>query len=483
MNYRMIVRVLAWILLIYAGLMLLPLIAGLWYHQRVLNFIISMAVTAALGGLLLIPKPRSGSLVARDGFVIVGMGWITISLLGALPFVLSGSIPNYVDAVFETASGLTTTGATVVTDIAAMTANHRADMFWRCFTHWIGGMGVLVFLMAVLPMSGEHSMHIMRAEVPGPTVGKLVPRARETARMLYLIYIGLTLAETVLLLFGGMSFYDALLHACSTAGTGGFSTNPNSIGGFGSAYIETVVTVFMFLFGVNFNLYFLIFIGHWKEALKSEELHWYLGIIFASVLLLSLGIRKLFGSLGETVHQAFFNVGTLMSTTGFGTVDFTVDWPEYCKWILMLLMLCGACAGSTGGGIKVSRLIILGKNGLAELRQMIRPRSVTRVQLDGKRVERSTVKAAGTFFAVYFALLLFFSLIVSLDGADIATSFSAALSCLSNIGPGMTRVIGPAGSFAFFSHRTKILLSLAMLMGRLEIYPILVLLSPRTWRK
>ena len=483
MNYRMIARVLGWILLIYAGLMLLPLIAGLWYRESVLNFILSGALTAALGCLLLIPRPKTNSLVARDGFVIVGIGWITISLLGALPFVISGSIPRYVDAVFETASGLTTTGATVVKDIGWMTAHHRGDMFWRCFTHWIGGMGVLVFLMAVLPMSGEHSMHIMRAEVPGPTVGKLVPRARKTARVLYLIYIGLTLTETVFLCCGGMSFYDALLHSFSTAGTGGFSTNPDSIGGFGSAYIESVVTVFMFLFGVNFNLYFLILIGHWKEALKSEELHWYLGIIFGCVLLLSLGIRKLYGGFGGALHQAFFNVGTLMSTTGFGTVDFTETWPEYCKWILMLLMLCGACAGSTGGGIKVSRLIILCKSGMAELRQMIRPRSVMRVELDGKRVERSTVKATATFFSVYIALLLFFSLIVSLDGVDIPTSFTAALSCLSNIGPGMTRAIGPAGSFVFFSDRTKMVLTMAMLMGRLEIYPILVLLSPRTWKR
>ena len=483
MNYRLIARVLGWILLIYAGLMLLPLAAGLWYGERVWNFIISMGVTAAVGGLLLIPKPQSNSLVARDGFVIVGIGWITISLLGALPFVLSGSIPRYVDAVFETVSGLTTTGATVVKDIAWMTAHHRGDMFWRCFTHWIGGMGVLVFLMAVLPMSGEHSMHIMRAEVPGPTVGKLVPRARETARVLYLIYIGLTLTETAFLRCGGMSLYDSLLHSFSTAGTGGFSTNPNSIGGFGSSYIETVVTVFMFLFGVNFNLYFLILIGHWKDALKSEELHWYLGIIFVCALLVSLGIRGLYGSYGEALHQAFFNIGTLMSTTGFGTVDFTENWPEYCKWILMLLMLCGACAGSTGGGIKISRLIILCKSGLSELRQMIRPRTVTRVQMDGKRVESSTVKATTTFFTVYISLLLLFSLVVSLDGADIPTSFTAALSCLSNIGPGMTKAIGPAGSFVFFSDRTKLVLTMAMLMGRLEVYPILVLLSPRTWKR
>ena len=482
MNYRMIARILGLILLIYAGLMLLPLAAGLWYGENVLNFVVTIGITAALGGLLQLVRPRSNSMVARDGFVIVGLGWITISLLGALPFVLSGSIPRYVDALFETASGLSTTGATVVSDIAGMTQHHRGDMFWRIFTHWIGGMGVLVFLMAVLPMSGEHSMHIMRAEIPGPTVGKLVPRAKKTARVLYLIYIGLTLAETLFLLFGGMSFYDALLHACSTAGTGGFSTNAASIGGFNSSYIETVITVFMFLFGVNFNLYFLILVGHWKEALKSEELHWYLVIIFGGALLLSLGTCKIFGSFGEALHQAFFNIGALLSTTGFGTVDFT-DWPEYCKWFLMLLMFCGGCAGSTGGGIKLSRLMILGKNVVAELRQMVRPRSVVRVQLDGKRVERGTVKAASTFFTLYMGLLLLFSILVSLDGVDIATSFTAALSCLSNIGPGMTRAIGPSGSFAFFSDRSKLLLSLAMLLGRLEFYPIVVLLSPRTWKR
>ena len=479
MNYRMICRVLGLILLIYAGLLLLPMIAGLVYGESVLNFLATIGISAALGLLLLIPKPRTGSLVARDGFVIVGLGWISISLLGALPFWFSGSIPSYIDALFETASGLSTTGATILTDIEAMP---RGDMFWRMFTHWIGGMGVLVFLMAVMPMSGEHSMHIMRAEVPGPTVGKLVPRVRRTAMILYLIYIGLTLLETVLLLFGGMSFYEALLHAFSTAGTGGFSTNPASIGGFGSRYIETVICVFMFLFGVNFNLYYLILIWRWKEALKSEELHWYLGIILSSVLLLSLGIRNLYGGFWQGVHQAFFNVGALLSTTGYGTVDFTV-WPEYCKWILILLMFCGGCAGSTGGGIKLSRLMILGKSSVSELEKMIRPRSVTRVELDGKRVEAGTVQAARVFFTIYMGLLLFFSLLISLDGVDIATSFTAALSCLSNIGPGMTQAIGPAGGFAFFSWHSKLWMTLAMLLGRLEIYPILVLLSPRTWKK
>ena len=356
MNYRMIGRVLGLILLLFAALMLLPLIAGLCYGENVANFVLPMGIAAFAGALLLLPKPKSTGLVARDGFVIVGLGWLLISLLGALPFVLSGSIPNYIDALFEAASGLSTTGATVVTDLDAMP---RGDLFWRLFTHWIGGMGVLVFIMAVLPMSGEHSMHIMRAEVPGPTVGKLVPRARQTALILYLIYIGLTVLETVLLLLGGMSFYDALLHAFATAGTGGFSTNGASIGGFHSLYIELVAAVFMLLFGLNFNLYYLALIGRGRDALKNEELHCFLGIVAAAVLLIVPGIRGLYGGTLPALRHAFFNVATIISTTGFGTVDFTV-WPEYCKWNLILLMFIGGCAGSTGGSIKLSRLMILG---------------------------------------------------------------------------------------------------------------------------
>ena len=479
MNYRMIGRVLGLILLLFAALMLLPLIAGLCYGENVANFVLPMGIAAFAGALLLLPKPKSTGLVARDGFVIVGLGWLLISLLGALPFVLSGSIPNYIDALFEAASGLSTTGATVVTDLDAMP---RGDLFWRLFTHWIGGMGVLVFIMAVLPMSGEHSMHIMRAEVPGPTVGKLVPRARQTALILYLIYIGLTVLETVLLLLGGMSFYDALLHAFATAGTGGFSTNGASIGGFHSLYIELVAAVFMLLFGLNFNLYYLALIGRGRDALKNEELHCFLGIVAAAVLLIVPGIRGLYGGTLPALRHAFFNVATIISTTGFGTVDFTV-WPEYCKWILILLMFIGGCAGSTGGGIKLSRLMILGKSLRAELRRMARPRSVVRVQMDGKRIESDTIRAAMVFFSLFMLLLILFSALVSLDGCDIATSFTAALSCLSNIGPGMTAAIGPAGSFAFFSDRTKLLLTLAMLLGRLELYPILLLFSPRTWKR
>ncbi len=477
MNYRMIFRVLGMILLCLSALMLLPLVAGLCYGENVLNFVYTIGISGALGGLLYCSRPVSTRLFARDGFAIVGLGWILISLLGALPFVFSGSIPNYIDALFETVSGFTTTGSTILSDVEALP---RADLFWRCFTHWIGGMGVLVFIMAVLPMSGEHSMHIMRAEVPGPTVGKLVPRAKKTASILYLIYVAMTAVETVLLLLGGMDLYDALLHSFATAGTGGFSTRTASIGAFDSLYVEMVTATFMLLFGINFNLYFLLLMGRVKDVLKNEELHWYLGIISISVLALALGISRMYGSFGTALRHAYFNVTSIISTTGFGTEDFNL-WPEFCKWILVLLMFTGACAGSTGGGLKISRIAILFKTALAELRQMIRPRNVSQVQLDGRKVDAGAVKAVSTFFVLYIFLLLFFTFIVSFDNYDIGTNFTATLSCISNVGPGMS-LVGPTGNFDIFSGFSKLALSLAMLFGRLEIFPILVLFSRRTWR-
>lgn len=473
----MICRILSAILLCLAGLFLLPLIAGLCYGENVLNFVISIAVAAAAGGLLRLIRPRDTRLFARDGFAIVGLGWILMALIGALPFVTSGSIPNYFDAVFETISGLTTTGASVLNDVEAMP---RGDMFWRQFTHWIGGMGVLVFIMAVLPTSNEHSMHIMRAEVPGPTVGKLVPRARQTATILYLIYIALTLAETVFLLCGGMSFYDALLHAFATAGTGGFSTRAASIAAYDSLYIELVTATFMILFGVNFNLYFLLLIKRGKDVVKNEELRWYLGIVAGAVLAIALGISKLYGGFGLALRHSYFYVASIISTTGFCTVDYTL-WPEYCKWILVLLMFTGACAGSTGGGLKISRIAILTKTAQVEIKQTAHPQSVSLVQMDGRRVSDGTIKAVSVYFAQYMFFLLLFTFIVSLDGYDLATNFTAALSCLSNIGPGMS-LVGPTGNFDFFSHGVKVALSLAMLIGRLEIYPILVLFSRHAWR-
>ena len=478
MNRRMICRVLGLILLCLTALLLLPTVAGLCYGEGVSHFLITMAISGVLGFLLTRIKPYSDVIYAKDGFVVVSLGWILMSMIGALPFVLSGDIPHYIDALFETVSGFTTTGASILENVEGLS---RGCMFWRSFTHWIGGMGVLVFILAVLPMSGEHSMHIMRAEVPGPTVGKLVPRVRQTAKILYLIYIAMTLLEMLLLLLGGMSFYDALLHAFATAGTGGFSTKAASIAAFDSLYLEMVIAVFMVLFGVNFNLYFLLLIGRWKDALKSEELHWYLGIIAASVMAIALGISKMYGGIAAGLRHAFFYVASITSSTGFGTVDF-VTWPEYCKWIIVMLMFCGACAGSTGGGIKTSRVIILFKNVACEIRQMIHPRTVTRVQLDGKRVDTDGLKAVSTFFTSFMLLLITGSFLVSLDGYDMATNFSAVLSSLSNIGPGMS-LIGPTGNYNIFSYGSKLVLTITMLIGRLEIFPILILFSPSTWKK
>ena len=478
MNRRMICRVLGFILECLAGLLILPTVAGLCYGEGVTHFLITMALSGTLGFLLTRVKPYSDVIYAKDGFVVVSLGWVLMSMIGALPFVLSGDIPNYINALFETVSGFTTTGASILEDVEGLS---RGCMFWRSFTHWIGGMGVLVFILAVLPMSGEHSMHIMRAEVPGPTVGKLVPRVRQTAKILYLIYIAMTVLEMLLLLLGGMSFYDALLHAFATAGTGGFSTKGASIAAFDSLYLEMVIAVFMVLFGINFNLYFLLLIGRGKDALKSEELHWYLGIIAASVMAIALGISKMYGGLATGLRHAFFYVASITSSTGFGTVDF-VTWPEYCKWIIVMLMFCGACAGSTGGGIKTSRVIILFKNVACEIRQMIHPRTVTRVQLDGKRVDADGLKAVSTFFTSFMLLLITGSFLVSLDGYDMATNFSAVLSSLSNIGPGMS-LIGPTGNYNIFSYGSKLVLTVMMLIGRLEIFPILILFSPSTWKK
>ena len=479
MNGRMIARILGTVLLLLAAFLLLPLIVGLIYGENVLGFALTIALSAALGlVLLLCLKPKSTEIYAREGFAAVGLVWITLGLVGALPLVLSGDVPHYIDAVFEVTSGFTTTGASVLPDVEALS---RGGQFWRIFTHWLGGMGVLVFVMAVMPLSGDRSMHIMRAEVPGPTVGKLVPRARKTAMILYLIYLGLTLTETVLLLFGGMSFYEALLHAFASAGTGGFSTRAASIGAFDSAYIEIVVGIFLILFGTNFNLYYLVLAGRARDALKSEELHWLWGIVACSVAAIAVGLRPIYGSVPTALRHAFFNVTTIISTTGFGTEDFT-KWPGYVQTLLVCLMLIGGCAGSTGGGLKISRVILLVKTAAADMRKMVRPRSVNRVSLDGQRVSRETTSAVYTYFALYMLILLGCAFLVSFDGYDFATNFTAALSCMSNIGPGLS-LIGPAGSFGIFSDFSKIVMSLTMLCGRLEIYAILILFLPSTWRK
>ena len=478
MNARMIARILGTVLLIFAALMLFPLIAGLCYGENIMNFVISIVATGAAGGVLLLFKPRTSAISSRDGYAAVGLAWIFMGLFGALPFVISGDIPDYVDAVFETVSGLTTTGSSILPNVEALS---RGGLFWRSFTHWIGGMGVLVFIMAVLPTGDEHSMHIMRAEVPGPTVGKLVPRARETARILYFIYGALTIIETVLLMLGGMSFYDALLHAFATAGTGGFSTRAASVAAFNSLYIEMVIAFFLVLFGINFNLYYFVIIGQVKEALKSEELHCYFGLIAAATLSIAAGISKMYGGFGTALRHAFFNTMSIVSTAGFGTVDF-VQWPEYAQYILVLLMFIGGCAGSTGGGLKLSRVMLLVKTAGADVVQMLHPREVRRVQMDGKRVDAATTKAVYSFFFLYVLIIVVTGLLISVDGYDFTVNFTAALSSMSNIGPGLS-IIGPTGNFAIFSTFSKIVLTIVMLLGRLEIYPLVILASPTLWRR
>ncbi len=477
MNYRMIAFILSRVLLIMAALLLLPLITALVYGENILPFAVTIAATAACGGVLTLFRPRTREIYAREGYSAVGLSWLVMSLLGALPFVLSGDIPRYVDAFFETVSGFTTTGASILNDIESLS---RSGLFWRSFTHWIGGMGVLVFLMAVMPLGGERSMHIMRAEVPGPTVGKLVPRARETARILYRIYTAFTVAETVLLMCGGMSFYEALLHAFATAGTGGFSTRNASIAAFDSAYIEGVIASFLVLFGMNFNLFYLILIGRVREALRSEELHRYFEIILASILLIVIGTVRRYG-LGQSLRHGFFITMTTLSTAGFCTQDYML-WPAYLQTMIVVLMFIGGCAGSTGGGLKLSRVMLFIRTAAADVGRVVNPRRVNRVQMDGRRVTPETTGAVYAYVALVMLILLGCTMLVSFDGFDFSTNFTAALSCISNVGPGLGK-IGPSGNFSIFSTFSKLVMAVTMLFGRLEIYAMLILFIPSTWKR
>lgn len=423
-------------------------------------------------------KPENKRIYKKEGLLIVGSAWILWSLFGALPFFLSGSIPSYLDAFFETVSGFTTTGSTILTDIEALP---KGMSFWRSLTHWIGGMGVLVFVMMLTSLDDENSMHLMRAEVPGPEADKLVPRARTTAQILYAMYFVLTAVEVVFLLFGGMSFYDALLHAFSTAGTGGFSNRNSSVAYYNSAYIDGVITVFMILFGVNFNLYFLVCMHKWKEALKNEELHVYLGIIAGAVALITADILHQYGSVVHAFRYASFQVGAIITTTGFCTADWN-QWPEFSKAILLGLMVVGACAGSTGGGIKVSRLMILLKSIKQETKRMLHPKAVTIVRVNGRRISRETMSGVYIYFICYIMIMLFSVLLVSINNFDFGTSFSAVLTTLNNVGPGISAV-GAVENFSQFSALSKLIFCVDMLVGRLEIFPYLLLLSPELWRR
>ena len=479
MNFRMIGQVIGRVLCIEAALMLLPMVAALAYGESPAPFLITIAVTGGIGLVMWRVRAKSGGMTARDGFLIVGLSWIAMSLFGALLFVLTGDIPNYIDALFETISGLTTTGASVVTAPEEMT---RGGMFWRLFTHWIGGMGILVFVLAVSPMANGDSgdaLHLLRAESPGVNVGKLVPRMRRSTTILYLIYIGLTVLMFVLLIFD-MPFFDALTTAFATAGTGGFSIRNAGMSVY-SPYSQTVITVFMILFSINFTLYYLLLIGKFRQALRSEEMWVFLGILAAVSLAVAVNILPLFSGFGEAFRHAIFTAASVMSTSGFAISDFNL-WPWLSKTLLVVLMFVGACAGSTGGGIKIVRIVIGAKLARRGVQRAIHPQQVKCVHIDGEPLDEDTCSSVSAFLLVYALLFVLLLVLLALEGLDFITTFSAAASCFNNVGPGM-ELVGPMSNYTCFSSFGKVLLAFSMLFGRLELYPMLLLFIPAAWRK
>ena len=481
MNKRLVLRLLGAILLIEALAMAPSLAISLLYGDGdALALLSSMALLAALGfPAWRFAHPREQNLRAREGFLVVALSWVLLSAFGALPFVISGLIPNYIDAFFEAVSGFTTTGATVLGNFEGLP---RGVMFWRSFTHWIGGMGVLVLTLALLPQMTGRSSHLVRAESPGPSLSKIVPKMGDTAKILYLIYGVLTVIELAALIIAGMSPYDAAIHAMGTAGTGGFSNYGSSIGAFDSAVIDAIITFFMVLFGINFALFYRVLVGSWRDALRSEELRWYLALFAGSTLFVSLMILPQYGTFLNALRYGSFQVATIMSTTGYATADFNL-WPQAVKALIVVLMFIGSCAGSTAGGIKVVRVGILCKLGRREVRRTFQPRKVQVVRFEGKGVEENRLTQVSVFFFVYVLLVLVGMFLVSLEGLyDLETNFTAVLTCISNVGPGLGHV-GPVENFSGYGPFAKVVLSLLMLAGRLELFPILVLFHPSAWRK
>ena len=474
MNKRIIVSIVGKIIFLEALLMVPALLVSLFYGDGdTVGFLITVAASGVMGALMMSVKPHSAQrMSSRDGYFIVASAWILISLIGALPLYLGGGFPSYWNALFEIVSGFTTTGASV---LARPEDLGRGVLFWRSFTHWIGGMGVLVFLMMVMPMENDNSMHLVRAEVPGPTAGKLVPRMRTTSRILYSIYGIMTLILVVLLCILGMKPFDSFCIAFGTAGTGGFATSGAGIGGYGSLAIEVTLGIFMLLFGVNFSVYHLIMLRKFKEAFSMEEVKAYFVIVALSTAAIAVNILRGAGSVGNALRGAFFQVSSIITTTGFATVDFEL-WPEFSKHLLVLLMIIGACAGSTGGGMKVSRVLILVKSFVAEIRQIINPKEVVTVCINGKPVDRKTLSSPRIYAAAYMILICAFTLIISLDGLDFTTNLTAVLSCFNNIGPGLNQV-GPMANFSVYSDWVQVILSVAMLTGRLEIFPMFLLFA------
>ena len=481
MNYKMMGRFLAQILSIEAIFMLPALAISLGYGEAMAakGFLYSLLIIAVVGiTLTVICRGAPSAFYAKEGLVCVGISWIVLSVLGCLPFYISGAIPKYVDALFEMVSGFTTTGASIVSDVEALP---KGILYWRSFSHWLGGMGVLVFLLAFTGEKGKgFTMHLLRAESPGPNVGKLVPKMRKTAAILYIIYVVLTIINIIFLIAGGMSLFEAVCTAFGTAGTGGFGVKNDSIGSY-SPYLQNVTTVFMILFGINFSCYYLLLLKEFKSVFKDEELRLYLGIIFTSILLVVLDIRDMYPTLGETVRHASFQVGSIITTTGYSSTDFDL-WPSFSKTILLLLMVSGACAGSTGGGMKVARILLLVKGLRRNIRQMLQPRKVEVVRNNGTAVDEKVLDNTNAYLAAYVVILFAIFLIISLDGFSIGTNFSAVLCTFNNIGPGF-EAVGPTCNFAGYSGLSKLVLSLGMLAGRLEIFPILVLFSRSTWKR
>lgn len=478
MNYRIIAYIVGWVLNLQAIFMALPSLTAVIYNEEdISTFLITMVICLAMGLPLTRKKPKNKVFHIKDGCVAVALSWFVLSLTGAIPFVLSGSIPHPIDAIFETVSGFTTTGSSILTDVESLS---KSVLIWRSFTHWIGGMGVLVFLLSLLPLAGGYHMNLMRAESPGPSVSKLVPKVQSTAKILYSIYLGMTVIQILLLLLGGIPVFDSLCITFGTAGTGGFGIRNDSMGGY-SLYCQIVTTVFMILFGVNFSAYYLILTKKYKSALHIEEIRYYFGIIIAAVLLIAINSRHMFSGFGQAIQQSAFQVGSIITTTGYSSTDFN-QWPALSKTILVILMFVGACAGSTGGGIKVSRIVLLLKAAKKEFQLYLHPNAVKKIKMDKKSVSHETLRSTNIFLSVYLLIFCGSILILSLDNFDMTTNFTAIAATLNNIGPGL-EIVGPMGNFSSFSYLSKLVMIFDMLAGRLEIFPLMLLFFKGTWKK
>ncbi|MCH5210126.1 MAG: TrkH family potassium uptake protein [Oscillospiraceae bacterium] len=479
MNFRMIAYSIGRILTVIAATMLFPLFISLYYKEGIaVSYLIPIIISIALGAGVSLKSPKHKELFIREGMVIVALSWIAISLVGALPFYISKAIPSFIDCFFETVSGFTTTGSTILTDVESMS---RSLLFWRSFTHWLGGMGVLVFTMAIFSAKDTRTTYMMRAEMPGPVVGKIASKWQFSLRILYMIYIALTVIEIIFLSFGGMPLFDSVVHAFGTAGTGGFGIKNDSIGFYNSAYIDYVIAIFMMLFGLNFNVYYLLLIRKFAQIKGNDEAKWYLGIMVGASLIIALNIMPVYHTFANSFRYSFFQVSSIMTTTGYSTADF-ITWPMLSQIILVLLMIVGACAGSTGGGIKVIRIIILLKAALHSIKKAASPRRVFSVKADGKSVENTVVHGVLAYFVIYMIFMGLSILIISLDNKDFATTVTSVIATMNNIGPGLASV-GPAGNFSEFSVLSKLVMSVGMLAGRLEFYPILVLFFPSLWKR